>query len=248
MLTAKEQEKQEEEVEKTRWVWPRTFSSDLMMKYLQPSIDSGHLTNHGPCAQKLEKVAASRLKMTRHCAVATASGAAALHALVSTYQMMGYDFSKGILISAFGFPPILQQNWSTAIVTDIDPRYGGPVLPTDGSVPAAVCVVNPFGYAVDCAYYRAYCDEHKIPFWMDNAACPLHVTADGSNLTDLADAAIISLHETKAIGRGEGGLLLVKPEFVDTAFRAVTFGYDPTVYCLKIAHLGHLRLLSRTPK
>ena len=245
MVAAKEQEKQEEVVEMTRWVWPRQFSSEIMMQYLQPSIDSGHLTNHGPCTKKLEKEAVSRLKLTRHCAIATASGAAALHALLATYQMMGHNFSKGILVSAFGFPPILQQNWSMAIVTDIDPRYGGPVLPTDGSVPAAVCVVNPFGYAVDCAYYRAYCDKHKIPFWMDNAACPLHIAADGGNLTDLADAAIISLHETKAIGRGEGGLLLVKPEFVDTAYRAVNFGYDPKVYitCSKPSHPSHSRTL-----
>ena len=76
---------------------------------------------------------------------------------------------------------------------------------------------------------------------MDNAACPLHIAADGGNLTDLADAAIISLHETKAIGRGEGGLLLVKPEFVDTAYRAVNFGYDPKVYitCSKPSHPSH---------
>ena len=35
---------------------------------------------------------------------------------------------------------------------------------------------------------------------------------DGSNLIDIADAATISLHETKVIGRGEGGVLLVRPD------------------------------------
>ena len=33
----------------TRWVWPRRFSPQVMMRILSPSIHSGHLTNHGPC-------------------------------------------------------------------------------------------------------------------------------------------------------------------------------------------------------
>ena len=35
---------------------------------------------------------------------------------------------------------------------------------------------------------------------------------DGSNLIDIADAATISLHETNGSGRGEGGVLLVRPD------------------------------------
>ena len=224
----------------TRWVWPRKFSPDIMMRILGPSIISGHLTNHGPCAQKLESQATERLNITKHQVIACSNGCAALHALVATYKMSGYDLSKGILVSAFGFPPIMQQNWGNYIMTDIDPVHAGPVLPTDGTVPSAICVVNPFGFRVDCAYYRRYCDEHNIPLWMDNAACPYHVMPDGSNLSDMADASIISLHETKAIGRGEGGLLLVKPEMAKTAFRAINFGYDPEVPPADRADSWHL--------
>jgi hypothetical protein len=134
----------------------------------------------------------------------------------------------GVLVSAFGFPPVLQGNWRHARVTDVDPEHGGPVLPAEGEpLPAAICIVNPFGYRVaDIHYYRRYCDEHGVLLWFDNAACPIHWMPDGTNLNDLADASTISLHETKVIGRGEGGVLLVKPEHFTTAFRAINFGYD----------------------
>jgi len=139
--------------------------------------------------------------------------------------------SRGVLMSAYGFPPIAQGNWKDgAIITDMDPVHAGPIIPTDGTVPSAVCLVNPMGYRVDVDYYRKYCDEHSIPLWFDNAACPCHLMPDGSNLIDICDAAMVSLHETKMIGRGEGGVLLVKPEHFEMAVRAINFGYDYKIH------------------
>eukprot|EP00964_Phaeocystis_antarctica_P136230 scaffold100663_cov105-Phaeocystis_antarctica.AAC.2 len=144
--------------------------------------------------------------------------------------MAGYDLSRGILVSVFGFPPTLQGNWKNVTITDIDPERGGPILPPHGyPAPSVVCVANPFGYLCDVQYYRDYCDKSGALLWMDNAACPLTLLPDGRNVIDLADAATISLHDTNVIGRGESGLVLVLPELKETALRAVSFGYDPNV-------------------
>ena len=215
----------------TRWVWPKAWDTQLYLQYLAPSLKVGHMTNRGPASKMLERTAKQRLQLTKHVAVAVTSGTAALHALVATHKMVGTnDLSRGVLISAFGFPPICQCNFSAVVrIADVDPKHGGPVLPNDGCIPSAICLVNPFGYRVDVEYYRRYCDEHAISLWMDNAAAPLHLLSDGRSVVDLADMAVVSLHETKPIGRGEGGLLLVLPEHEEIAHRAINFGYDASI-------------------
>ena len=167
--------------------------------------------------------------------------------MYATYEMLGHDLSRGILVSAYGFPPVGQGNWRHTIIVDgnewaqqqlqqltsllrpyvptplrpytlhlafytlysssarlfrqlalwahpqhcvlstshrslashrslevsaVDEVHGGPLLPTDGPVPSAICLVNPFGYRCDVAYYRKYCDDHGCLLWFDNAACP----------------------------------------------------------------------------
>lgn len=213
------------------WVWPKGFDADLMTKFLEQSIRKRHFTNHGPGAKLLEAEAKVRLHVEKHVVLAMASGTAALHAMMAIHVIRGNSTAGGILVSAFGFPPILQCNWKHIVrVTDIDPIHGGPILPREGDhPPCAVCLVNPFGYRVDVEYYRVYCDKHGIQLWMDNASTPLHFMPSGKPLSELADMVAISLHETKTLGRGEGGLLLVPAELESVARRAVNFGYDVTL-------------------
>ena len=47
---------------------------------------------------------------------------------------------------------------------------------------------------------------------MDNASSPLTFLPDGTPVSEMDDMFSVSLHETKAIGYGEGGLLLVTKE------------------------------------
>jgi uncharacterized membrane protein YgcG len=79
----------------TNFVWPRRFDSATFMKHLEPSLACGQLTNHGPACKRLEVEIVERCGLTQHVAVACASGTAALHALYATYEMLGYDLSKG---------------------------------------------------------------------------------------------------------------------------------------------------------
>jgi len=61
---------------------------------------------------------------------------------------------------------------------------------------------------------------------MDNASSPLTLMPDGKPISEIADMVGVSLHETKAIGRGEGGLLLVPKDIEPMARCAINFGYD----------------------
>ena len=42
----------------------------------------------------------------------------------------------------------------------------------------------------------------------------------------IGDGSIISLHETKPLGRGEGGAVFVSAEMVPFVHKALNFGYD----------------------
>ena len=211
-----------------RWLWPKSLDAAVFMKHLEASEASGQFTNHGPAAKALEAEAARRLHVGKHAVLAVSSGTAAVHAMLAIHVMRGFLTSGGILVSAFGFPPILQANWKGyARVTDIDHVHGGPIVPPPGEQPpAAVCLVNPFGYYADVCYYREYCDRLGIPLWMDNASSPLTLMPDGKPISEMADMVGVSLHETKAIGRGEGGLLLVPKDIEPMARCAINFGYD----------------------
>jgi sugar O-acyltransferase (sialic acid O-acetyltransferase NeuD family) len=211
------------------WVWPKPFDQHVLVRQLALSIETGQFTNNGPATLHLEQEARRRLLLTSdHQCVACSNGSAALRALVTTYELADYDLSGGILVTPFGFPPILQCNWTHYVtMVDMDPIHGGPVLPSESArPPSAICLVNPFGYRVDVEHYQAYCAKHNVLLWMDNAACPLHLMPDGTNLSSLADASVVSFHETKPVGRGEGGLLIVPSRLLPLARRAVSFGFD----------------------
>ena len=211
-----------------RWVWPKWLDQAVFMRHLDASIQAGIFTNHGPGARALEAEAARRLHVSKHAVLAVCSGTAALQAMLAVHMMRGMSTVGGILVSAFGFPAVLQGNWTNRVrLVDMDAVHGGPILPSpDEKPPAVVCLVNPFGYHVDIMYYRKYCDHLGIPLWMDNASSPLTFLADGVPISEVADMVGVSLHETKAIGRGEGGLLFVPKEHEDIARRSINFGYD----------------------
>lgn len=192
-------------------------------KYLQESISRNHFTNSGPLQARFASVAASMLSVPRGYSVHTsASGSSALHALATAYAIEKGRPLKWVT-QAFTFPSSAQGPMQNAVVLDICPIHFGPNLccrePPAGV--DGVVVTNCFGCSVDLEVYRKVCAHHNLLLLCDNANSPMLCN-------DPCDGAIVSLHETKPLGRGEGGLV-VCPSRLDTlVVRASNFGFHRT--------------------
>jgi carbonic anhydrase/acetyltransferase-like protein (isoleucine patch superfamily) len=219
------------------WCWRKPNDWNMMNELLEISASLNQFTNGGPLVHQLAQKSRALLSLSTFHVVPCCSGTAALHAMVGAYRMAGTVFPpRSILASAFGFAPMIEGPMETTIrLVDMDPIHGGPQL--DETPPVAILLVNPFGYVVDVEYYRAYCDQHQVLLFMDNASTPYTMMTNKQGLAipvaEWADACIVSLHETKPLGKGEGGLLCVRPDMAAWANKVITFGFDTTQ---KVAH------------
>jgi dTDP-4-amino-4,6-dideoxygalactose transaminase len=98
-----------------------------------------------------------------------------------------------------------------ASAEDVMRRFNGEV--------GAMVVVMPFGSPLDLAPYDAFASRHRIDLVIDAAAAI-------DTLKPTRRLAVISLHATKALGVGEGGLVVsTDAEVVTRVRRASNFGF-----------------------
>ena len=208
------------------WCPFKPFDFHAFQKYLTPSVDAQHVTNGGP----LQKVLASRLAAmtgTHRAVVPVANGTAALHALVYAWALhRGRPLRWAT--QAFTFPSSMQAALADVIIVDLDADHHGPSvrdLEANKERLDGIIVTNVFGLSTDLSKYEVWCAENDKLMLLDNAATPLG-TIDGRCIHDFGDGAMVSLHETKAIGRGEGGAAFVPKELERDFQRVICSGFD----------------------
>jgi dTDP-4-amino-4,6-dideoxygalactose transaminase len=208
------------------WCPFKPFDFHAFQKYLTPSVAAQHVTNGGP----LQKVLASRLAAmtgTHRAVVPVANGTAALHALVYAWALhRGRPLRWAT--QAFTFPSSMQAALADVIIVDLDADHHGPSvrdLEANKERLDGIIVTNVFGLSTDLSKYEVWCAENDKLMLLDNAATPLG-TIDGRCIHDFGDGAMVSLHETKAIGRGEGGAAFVPKELERDFQRVICFGFD----------------------
>jgi len=209
------------------WVVQKPLGSERALELLQRSVKSKQFTNGGPVKHELETFLHRLLKLDEdHRVQMAASGTAALHALVGAYNILHKKRLRWVT-QAFTFPSSLLGPCKGSLVVDNDPVYLGPSLSAleatkdefDG-----VIVTNVFGTLVEMNIYVEWCKANGKILLFDNAATPLSFI-DGSNTCNQGDGAIISFHETKALGRGEGGCVCIPHELYALVVRACNFGF-----------------------
>jgi sugar O-acyltransferase (sialic acid O-acetyltransferase NeuD family) len=212
---------------KLTWCFIKTFNPERFHSYLLPSLMKGHLTNDGP----LQRLVTEKIKKfcgSTKSVLMTTNGTSALHVLATAWEM---KLSKRLrwATQAFTFPSSIQGPLCDAIVLDMDDKLLGPSLmqleelkdSIDG-----VIVTNVFSQVCDCITYENWCKENGKILLLDNAATAVHFTSDGRSIHDIGDGAFISLHETKPLGRGEGGAIFIPPFLHLYAHRAMNFGFN----------------------
>lgn len=221
-------QKDKEASGKIRWCFKKKFSLNRFQHYIQNSVERGHLTNDGP----LQEIAQERLRsliQTKCHVLLCANGTAALHALVSAHALKRGGKPLRWVTQAFTFPSSIQGPLADSLVCDIDLKMRGPSLQYlnghrgdfDG-----IIVTNVFGFQADILGYEKWCKINGKLLVFDNAASPIGFVEDNRCIHDVGDGAIISLHETKPFGRGEGGAVVVAEEISPYVHQAMNFGYD----------------------
>lgn len=192
---------------------------------LHESVKTNQLTNYGPLVRQLEQKAHKMLKLEEDFAViATCNGTGALSAIAFAYERKARNnLSKAV--QNFTFPSSAQGALSGSHKVDLTVEYqfnSKDSLMLQFS--KLIVITNVFGHAQKFdTIFEDLANEEKIVIF-DNAATP-YTFVDGVNTCCLAEASAVSLHHTKPIGFGEGGLAIVRKSMENDVREIINFGY-----------------------
>ena len=202
----------------------KNFNFSHFQKLLTPSVESNQLTNNGPLVRELEKTAHQMLKLEDdYAVVATCNGTGALQAIFYAFERANKNpLSK--CVQSFTFDSTAQGALNGATIVDFDQDYDvdiGQEIPFMYS--NVVVITNVFGHVQNIDKILDILNQNEKIIIFDNAATP-YSFVDGINSCCLVDASMVSLHHTKPIGYGEGGLAIVKKELEDDIREIINFG------------------------
>jgi dTDP-4-amino-4,6-dideoxygalactose transaminase len=202
----------------------KQLNSARFNHYLQEANKTNQFTNYGYAVKLLEERAKIMLKIDDSKAViATSNGTTALNAII--YGMNVKD-SKEYRVStqAFTFPTNYLGAARGAIITDMTAQYN---MSLDNQYLVQysdlVIVTNIFGHLQNLEEIMDKTEGRDKKLIFDNAATPYSFWGE-TNSCNLGTASFISLHHTKPIGFGEGGLAIIDKKYEEEARAACTFG------------------------
>lgn len=200
--------------------------AEAIVPYLAEIDGARWYTNLGPLVRRLERRLEERLGVPDG-GVMTAGNATV--ALTAGLMALGLPPGALVAVPAWTFcatAHAVVQAGLMPYMMDVDERTWSLSADTvraalDEGVPlAAVIPVVPFGAPFDGAPWQSLRREAGLPVIVDAAAA-------FDTWTDASLPAVISLHATKALGAGEGGVLAAEDvDLTARARRICSFGFD----------------------
>jgi len=209
---------------KVPWVNYKSCDFEHIQELLKPSLQINQLTNYGPIVRQLELWFTQKLSLDQEKVVIAVNNAAlGLDALVG-----GINWTENRRIryatQAFTFPCAAQGELQDSQIIDIDEEYGPDLSQVSNDVDGLI-VTNLFGNVTDIEKYVNWAKEKGKILLFDNATVPL-TNYNGRNVVNYGTGCIISLHHTKPLGFGEGGLVIVDKKYEKAVRKCVNFGFD----------------------
>ena len=150
--------------------------------------------------------------------IATSSGTTALHAMLCAIQRQ--EGQQRIGTQDFTFASNSIGPAQGPIVTDMRSDFNLDLDDDYIQMSKIIIITNIFGHLQDFNYISNY----DFPFTIfDNAATPYSFW-EGTNSCNLGTGSYISLHHTKPIGFGEGGIAIIDKEYEEQTRIACNFG------------------------
>ncbi|MGH8211577.1 MAG: DegT/DnrJ/EryC1/StrS family aminotransferase [Steroidobacteraceae bacterium] len=213
-----------------RLVQPDLPSPAEYLPLLEEIQENGWYSNFGPLVRRLESQLLTTIGAAGECCVTCCSATSGLSAALLATGRTG-----PVLLPAFTFPASLgavRAAGMTPVVADVDAEtwtLAGNLL--DRALvetgAKAVMLVAPFGIQTDWEAQLAICREHGAAVVIDNASGlggPRPAKGFGEEVLE-----VFSMHATKPIGVGEGGVIFAH-RMHDAALRsALNFALDSYV-------------------
>jgi dTDP-4-amino-4,6-dideoxygalactose transaminase len=206
------------------YILNKKLDFDQFQKYMIPAQETNIFANGGYCTKGLEERAREMLKISDNKAIiATSSGTSALHAIL--FAMMRHNNANmRVCTQDFTFPSSSQGPATGPIITDVDQNCNMNIYDEYAHNYGQIYIVtNCFGHVQDLDSILLYGQENKKIIIFDNAATP-YTFLNGINTCNLGQASFVSLHHTKHIGFGEGGLAIVDNHLEEGVRIACNFG------------------------
>lgn len=187
-----------------------------VQELLNISQNNNKWTNFGPVCDILEAKIASILSVDPNNVLTCSNGTIALYSLVNYYQSIRKNKIKWV-VSAFGFACTTQGPLKDAKVVDCDKNGFVDIKLLKKENFDGIIVTNPFGLMTDkkIEEYEEYCKLNNKILIFDCAAafpnCPKN------------SPSIVSFHQTKPWGMGEGGCVITKEK--EKLKQLINFGH-----------------------
>jgi dTDP-4-amino-4,6-dideoxygalactose transaminase len=207
---------------------PSLPPAEALIPYLREIDASRRYTNFGPLVQRFEARLISEMNVVEECHAVTACNATA--ALELSLEAMNLPSDSRILLPATTFVATATAVLRTGhhpLLSDIDadswlltPAIAREVR--DSTDFDAVLPVAAFGCPQDMEAWDAFQEETGIPVLIDAAG------AFGNQSIGARTPVVFSFHATKALGCGEGAVLVAADrELIEDVRQLTNFGISP---------------------
>lgn len=201
----------------------KKFLNDNFSDYLQKANETNQFSNYGWAVRHLEDAAREMLKIDDTKAViATSSGTSALAAMIQGIRRTSKNKIRRVCTQDFTFATNSVGPAEGPIVVDLDNScmidFNDKYLQEDSEI---IILTNCFGHLYNTKLVEEILKDKVVIF--DNAASP-YSFVDGKNSCNLGVGSFISLHHTKPLGFGEGGIAIIDKEYEEYTRAAVNFG------------------------
>ncbi len=214
----------------TDWVpllRPELPSPQTLLPWLERMHAARHYSNFGPLVQSLEQELAARLEVDAQQVTTVANATLGLELVL---QALDLPAGSRVLVPAFTFvatATAILRAGHVPVLTDVDADHWmlTPELARQACAQAPIDAVLPvaaFGMPHDMAAWQRFEQESGLPVVIDAAA------AFGSQrLNGARGTLVFSLHTTKSLPAGEGGLVVsTRPGLASRVRQLSNFGIN----------------------
>jgi dTDP-4-amino-4,6-dideoxygalactose transaminase len=195
-------------------------TSALASQYLNESYQKQQFSNFGPLVMKLESRVSEEIAIKNVSVVTCCNATVGLDMLVKAYK------KSRIAVQSFTFVSDYMNSLSNTCIVPL--RQDGKCGPDLNLIPKdteLLVVTNCFNYMHKSTIheYTEFCKNNNIILLFDFAT-----QTDLKDITEIGDGAVISLHDTKPLGRGEGGLIIVPSNIGEKVRSLIALGKNMT--------------------